>query len=52
MKNKLVLSSIIGLAAISLAQAQSITLVNPSFEQPGTDKISTGWLNRTRMEFL
>ena len=43
MKNKLVLSSIIGLASISLAQAGPITLVNPSFEQPGTDKISTGW---------
>ncbi len=43
MKNKLVLSSIIGLTAVSLAQAQPITLVNPSFEQPGTTKISTGW---------
>lgn len=43
MKNKLVLSSIIGLAAVSLAQAQPISLVNASFEQPGTTKISSGW---------
>jgi hypothetical protein len=37
------ISSIAGLMAVSMAQAQPITLVNPSFESPGTGKISTGF---------
>jgi hypothetical protein len=39
----LIVASALCLIASSGAQAQSITLVNPSFEQPGTGKISTGF---------
>ena len=43
MKLKLSLGTVAGLALASLAQGQAISLVNPSFELPGTGKISTGF---------